>query len=341
MAALVQTIPQQTGTVPVLQTRPTSSSSAFTTTTTSSPASSSSPPASQHQTARNSTMSWNPYNSTGSSGSYRSGHQAVTRTPTSQNINNNNNNNNNHHHHRQSWGPQLRPEQHRTFSAPSTAPQPTAPVNPLAAGPVSSSVSALHMSKDDSALPSPQRRHVADPSPLRPLSTINIPPGSLMNNPSPTVAKSSPDRYRRGNRRAEGMASSTVNSFNVPSGSMAPTPEKMMTSVDDSHLTGIPGHQTRGHARVSSADDVGRTDRPQTELAKRYRRRSWGNMDNAGLINLQLHLPSASPTPYTGGHDYFDQALKTKDVPGSIHPQSSMSPVRFSPSKKKVTLFPN
>ena len=339
MAALVQTIPQQTGTVPVLQTRPTSSSSTITTTATASPASpSSSPPASQHQTARNSTMSWNPYNnSTGSSGSYRSGHQVVTHTPTSQNTTVTTTTNNNN---RQSWAPHLRPEQHRTSSAPSAAPQPTAPVNPPAAGPVSPSVSAMHMSKDDSALPSPQPRHVAGPPPLRPLSTINIPSASLLNNSSPTVAKSSPDRYRRGNRRAEGIASPTANS---PSGSTAPTTTaptpKMTTSVDDSHLTGIPGQQTHGHARVSSADDVGRTDRPQTELAKRYRRRSWGNMDNAGLINLQLHLPSASPTPYTGGSDYFDQTPQKQDGPGSIHSQSSTSSVCFASPLKNSILF--
>lgn len=341
MAALVQTIPQQTGTVPVLQTRPTSSSSAFTTTATASPASPSpSHPASQHHTARNSTMSWNPYNnSTGSSGSNRSGHQVVTRTPTSQNTTTTITANNNNNH--QSWAPQLRPEQHRTSSAPSADPQPTAPVNPPAAGPVSPSVSAMHMSKDDSALPSPQPRHVADPPPLRPLSTINIPSASLMNNSSPTVAKSSPDRYRRGNRRAEGIASPTVNS---PYGSTAPTTTgptpKMTASVDDSHLTGIPGQRTYGHARVSSADDVGRTDRPQTELAKRYRRRSWGNMDNAGLINLQLHLPSASPTPYTSGSDYFDQTPQKQDGPGSIHSQSSASSVCFASPKSSI-LFPS
>lgn len=92
MAALVQTIPQQTGTVPVLQSRPTSSGS-FTTTASSSP-----PSSSQQQTARNSTMSWNPYTTVGSSGSYRPGHQAVT--PSSPNNSQNN---------RQSWAPHLRP----------------------------------------------------------------------------------------------------------------------------------------------------------------------------------------------------------------------------------------
>ena len=332
MAALVQTIPQQTGTVPVLQSRPTSSGS-FTTTA------SSSPPSSQQQTARNSTMSWNPYTTVGSSGSYRPGHQAVT--PSSPNNSQNN---------RQSWAPHLRPE-HRTSSAPS-APQLTAhpgdsshSVNPSAAGPVSPSVSPMHMSKDDSAIPSrqppsssQQQQHSVDPSPpLRPLSTVNI-PSPLMNISSPTTAKPSPDRYRRGNRRTEGVAGTqpTANSA-VPA-----------VTVDDSLLasSNLPTAQprNRGHVRVSSADDSSRPDKPQTELAKRYRRRSWGTMDNAGLINLQLHLPSSSPTPTADGQDYFDQTPQSsqKDEPANTpSAQSSNSSVCSPISQCLCEMFPS
>lgn len=300
MAALVQTIPQQTGTVPVLQTRPASSSGSFTPSSSPQSHTPSHPPQhQQHQSARNSTMSWNPYSSVGSSsGSYRPGHQAVTvNNPPQPNPQN-----------RQSWAPHLRPE-HRAFSAPST-PQLTAPaggsshlVNHSAAGSVSSTIPPMHMSLDDSAIPTRKssQQAVSDSSSLRPLSTTN--PSTSSTSPSPAVAaaKPSPDRYRRGNRRAEGAAGAqpTTN---------APVPT---ASVDDSQIG-----QSRGHVRVSSADDTSRTDKPPTELAKRYRRRSWGNMDNAGLINLQLHLPSSSPTPSSGGRDYFDQTPQ-KDEPGS------------------------
>lgn len=81
-------------------------------------------------------------------------------------------------------------------------------------------------------------------------------------------------------------------------------------------------------------DDTARPEKPQAELAKRYRRRSWGNIDNAGLINLQLHLPS-SPTPILNVHDYFDpnnrpqSAQSHRDVSGSNHSaNSSTSSVR-------------
>lgn len=80
-----------------------------------------------------------------------------------------------------------------------------------------------------------------------------------------------------------------------------------------------------GHTRAPSADDVSRSEKPQLpELAKRYRRRSWGNIDNTGLINLELKLPAASPIPMPKGQDYFDQerprsAQSHREVSGSIH----------------------
>ena len=233
------------------------SSTTTTTTATTGPASSSSPsstPTNQQQTARNSTMPWNSQNSTGSSGSYRSGQQAVTHTANSQNNNNNNNR-------RQSWGPQLRPDENRIVLDPSV-PQLTAQTGGSAAGP------AIHISKDDSALSPQEPQDTAGNAntPLRPLSTVNIPsPSPLMNISSPTVAKTSPDRYRRGNRRSE-VAANPVSSNDSTAGYTALPP----TTRDDSHLPSGPAAQPRGHARVSSADDTSRADRPPTELAKRY-----------------------------------------------------------------------
>ncbi|PWY76639.1 hypothetical protein BO83DRAFT_235838 [Aspergillus eucalypticola CBS 122712] len=339
MAALVQTIPQQSGTVSVLQTRPSSSSGTFTT---------SSQPG-QQQNPRNSTMSWNPYNNNGSSGNYRVGHQVVapyafTSTPNSSNSTN--------MQARQSLSPHLRPE-HRTSSAPSVPQGSASPANVgvnsrfahPAAGSVStsSSNSSVHsyMSKDDSAIPT---RQIRTDAPLRPLSTVNLPSPSssnFMNISSPTVARPSPDRYRRGNRRPENAAG-TQPASTQPNG---PAPARSATlATDDSalhmstpSLAGVSLDAPRriGHVRVPSADDTTRADKPQTELAKRYRRRSWGNIDNAGLINMQLHLPTSSPTPTAGGHDYFDQSTRPrsaqshKEVQGSIpSAHSSTSSVR-------------
>lgn len=317
MAALVQTIPQQSGTVPVLQTRPSSSSGTF------APSSQSS----QQQNARNPTMSWNTYNAVGGSGSYRAGHQVVapyafTSTPnlSTPNVQN-----------RQSWSPHLRPE-HRTSSAPS-APQlsPGLPpvgansrsANHLAAGSVSTSSSnssvQSYVSKDDTAIPSRQLR--SEP-PLRPLSTVNLPSpssSSFMNISSPTV-RPSPDRYRRGSRRPDSVVGPppATTTTNVPGPSRSQS-----GSPDENSLQEPP--RNLGHHRGSSADDSSRGEKSQPELAKRYRRRSWGNMDNAGLINLELHLPTSSPTPSAGGTDYFDtthrprSAQSHRDVTTSIH----------------------
>ncbi|EHA26850.1 hypothetical protein ASPNIDRAFT_35723 [Aspergillus niger ATCC 1015] len=315
MAALVQTIPQQSGTVSVLQTRPSSSSGTFTT---------SSQPG-QQQNPRNSTMSWNPYNNSGSSGNYRVGHQVVapyafTSTPNPSNPTNMQS--------RQSLSPHLRPE-HRTSSAPSVPQGSASPANVgvnsrfahPAAGSVSTSSSnssvQSYMSKDDSAIPT---RQIRTDAPLRPLSTVNLPSPSssnFMNISSPTVARPSPDRYRRGNRRPENAAGAQPASTQ-PNG---PAPAPLLALRGCLWMPPI--------ALGMSACP------PQTELAKRYRRRSWGNIDNAGLINMQLHLPTSSPTPTAGGHDYFDQSMRPRsaqshrEVQGSIpSAHSSTSSVR-------------
>ncbi|KKK19198.1 hypothetical protein ARAM_004773 [Aspergillus rambellii] len=326
MAALVQTIPQQTSAVTVLQTRPSSSSGVFT-----------SSQSLQQQNSRNPTMSWNTYNTTGNSGGYRAGHQVVapyafTSTPNLSNSTNMQN--------RQSSSPHMRPEL-RTSSAPSlpqgsvTTAHPGVTsrfVNHPAAGSVSTSSSnssiQSHMSKDDSAVPSRQLR--GDP-PLRPLSTANLPSPTppFMNISSPTVARPSPDRYR-----------AAPDDQTVPE---TPSPPP--------HHLAPEAARNVGHNRAPSADDVSRTEKPQPELAKRYRRRSWGNMDNTALINLQLHLPSSSPGLISSGQDYFDQsrprsAQSHRDVSGSTHSaRSSTSSVHERPadssSQSKSTTKPD
>ncbi|CAG7952154.1 unnamed protein product [Penicillium salamii] len=213
MAALVQTIPQQSGTVPVLQTRPSSSSGTF-----SSP---------QNHPSRIQTMSWSSFN--GNSGNYRAGHPVVAPYAY-QNTN------------RQSWSPHLRPE-HRTFSAPAQGPgNPTSNgatprTSHLAAGSVSNSSSNSSfqsVSKDDSALPSRQPR--AD-QPVRPLSIANLPsPTGGASSPKP-----SPNRYRRGNQRTDAAATTpaapvptvVVDDMSTPR-LTRPTLHTRVSSVDDS-----------------------------------------------------------------------------------------------------------
>ncbi|KAJ0425861.1 hypothetical protein BJY00DRAFT_161068 [Aspergillus carlsbadensis] len=333
MAALVQTIPQQSSAVPVLQTRPSSSSGAFTSQSL------------QQSNSRNTpAMSWNTYNTAGNSGGYRQGHQVVapyafTTTPNLSNSSNAQN--------RQSWSPSLRPE-HRTSSAPS-APQVSAnaahvgvsssrPVHHIAAGSVSTSSSnssiQSYMSKDDTAIPSRQLR--TDPS-VRPLSTANLPSPtpSFMNISSPTVSRPSPDRYRRGNRRSD--SPSTTISGSTPGLEESPGPIGVRSLVPENNSHSV------GHTRAPSADDVARSDKPQPELAKRYRRRSWGNIDNTGLINLQLHLPASSPIPMPKGTDYFDQdrprsAQSQKEVAGSIHSARSSTSSVHDPTVPSKTV---
>jgi hypothetical protein len=277
MAALVQTIPQQSGTVPVLQTRPSSSSGTF-----------SSPP---NQASRIQTMSWTSFNA-GNSGTYRAGQPAVAPYGYNQNAQN-----------RQSWSPHLRPE-HRTFSAP-----PQGPVNPSytgasprtphpAAGSVSNSSSnssfRSHVSKDDSAIPSRQPR---SDQPLRPLSTANL-PSPVMNVSSP---KPSPNRYRRSNQRTETAAST-------------PAPAPVPTVVVDDMSSPRPVRPAL-HNRVSSVDDSSQSERTQPE---RYRRRSLGNMDASAYPNLQLDLPTSSPSN-SGSYDFI--SFDNNQRPASSHSQ--------------------
>ncbi|KAL2871800.1 uncharacterized protein BJX67DRAFT_369354 [Aspergillus lucknowensis] len=341
MAALVQTIPQQSSAVPVLQTRPSSSSGAFTTSQSL-----------QQTNSRNPAMSWNTYNTAGNSGGHRPGHQVVTpyAFTSTPNLSNSPNMQN-----RQSWSPSLRPE-HRTSSAPSA---PQAPANAAQAGTISrpahhtaagsvstsSSNSSVHsyMSKDDTAIPSRQLRSDTQ---TRPLSTANLPSPAppFMNISSPTVSRPSPDRYRRGNRRSDAPTGAQPGALPANgSGSARQSPPISDENPQQPAVSGqlgtrslVPdsGSHSIGHTRAPSADDAAFSEKPQPELAKRYRRRSWGNIDNTGLINLQLNLPASSPIPMPKGQDYFDQdrprsAQSHKDVSGSVHSaRSSTSSIR-------------
>lgn len=287
MAALVQTIPQQSD----LQSRPSSSSSSF-------PSSQSLHPAGS--------MSWHSFQTNTGSGGYRQpvapyAFPSPNLSPSSQS--------------RQSRPHHLKVE-NRTTSAPSVpqgAPAMHTGLHPRynypISSPSSSSNSSFHSyrSKDDTAIPLRQPRS----DHTRPLSTANLPsPASLVN----LSSKPFPDRYRRGVRR-DGP-SPTVDDQSSSAGLRNP-------------LSSMP--QNRAHTRVSSADGT-RQERPQPDLAKRYRRRSVGNIDTTAPIHLPLNLPSSSWS--TGSHDYFDSnprppsSHSRKDSGSNHSAHSSTSSVR-------------
>ncbi|KAJ5788829.1 uncharacterized protein N7518_005840 [Penicillium psychrosexuale] len=206
MAALVQTIPQQSGTVPVLQTRPSSSSGTFSSST-------------QNQGSRIQTMSWTSFNA-GNSGTYRAGHPVVAPYAYNPNMGQSVQN-------RQSWTPHLRPE-HRTFSAPTT---PQVPVNPTYTG---ASPRSSHPAAGSRTSLTAEERPAA-PSPI--YRQPSLPP--IMNISSP---KPSPNRYRRTPQRAEAAPSSPapspiptviVDDFGGPR-PVRPSAHSRVSSVDDS-----------------------------------------------------------------------------------------------------------
>jgi hypothetical protein len=305
MAALVQTIPQQSGTVPVLQTRPSSSSGTFV------------GPSSQTSASRYQNMSWGSFNAS-NTGGYRAGNPVVAPYAYTPNLAQSSNT-----QPRQSWSPHLRPE-HRTFSAPvitqgqgnpSYAGVASRNVNPAAGSVSTSSNSSFHshISKDDSAIPSRQPR--AD-QPLRPLSTANLPTPSVMTISSPAgSAKPSPNRYRRPNQTARSQSPVSASSQVSP-----PTDDQKNAT------TGLRAPRYNPHHRGLSADDTSHADKQQPDMAKRYRRRSLGNMDPSTYPDLNLQLPVSSSPPtqsQSGAYDFI--SFDSNQRPRSSHSHRTSS----------------
>ncbi|KKZ61594.1 hypothetical protein EMCG_00577 [[Emmonsia] crescens] len=283
MAALVQTIPQQTSTITLLQPRPSSSTASF-------PSSTNSTLQQHPQMARNQPPSRAPHNNVFGNGNgngtgYRTSQAgqpvapyAFTSTPSLTNAGSS--------HTRQNIPPLLKTE-HRAVSAPS-APQtqanPTFPgvipsrVHFPAAGSVSNSPPNIpssiisQVSKDDSAIPTRQR--TGEPA-ARPLSSIGFTPPSFSPASPAASAKPSPDRYRRGQRRVEAQNGAGSASSSVANGSPQP-----------SFAPGAKQGSSPYHSRGASADDAF-IDKPQSsEQAKRSRRRSLGSLDTTGFVNF-------------------------------------------------------
>ncbi|KAJ5925821.1 hypothetical protein N7454_007331 [Penicillium verhagenii] len=287
MAALVQTIPQQTGTVPVLQTRPSSSSGTFASSST------------QHPT-RFQNMSWSSFNA-GNSGSYRAGQPVVAPYAFAPNPAHTTN----PQQHRQSWSPHLRPE-HRTFSAPTiqgASHMAQSGANPRVANPAAGSRHPLSAAETGPASSSLVHRQ-----PSSPVMTISSPVSSV---------KPSPNRYRRSNQRPQSPA---------PAPSPSPPSSTSAIIVDDQKNAAPiprPVQRSNGHNRYSSVDDSSHAERPQLEPAKRYRRRSMGTMDPGSYPNLQLQLPIPA-SPQSSSYDFiaFDA---NQPRPQSSHSQKGSS----------------
>ncbi|EAS32001.2 uncharacterized protein CIMG_03025 [Coccidioides immitis RS] len=301
MAALVQTIPQQATTITLLQPRPASSSGTSQL--------HSQQQQQQYQMARNNQHHRQSYSGVGPVPGYRHSSSsspsaqpvapyAFTSTPGLANA-----------------GNQLsRPHSLSQMKADSwshasqTDLSPTYPgVIPSrthyhhAAGSVStnssaSGTSSAHSSrsKDDLALPS---RHLKPDRVPRPLSTIDMSlpsiPISMPPAPSSPSSKPSPDRYRRGQRRAEPASLTPSASTTVAAAPLSPsaTPDAVLGEKYPAlsfSRPQIPELKTNfsQHSRNASADNVPNTDKPAPELAKRYRRRSLGSLDNAALLNF-------------------------------------------------------
>ncbi|EGE80592.1 hypothetical protein BDDG_03533 [Blastomyces dermatitidis ATCC 18188] len=339
MAALVQTIPQQTSSITLLQPRPSSSTASF-------PSSATSTLQQHSQMARNQQPSRASYNNvlghgngSGSGMGYRASQAgqpvapyAFTSTPSLTNTGSS--------HTRQN-APHLLKTEHRAVSAPSASQSQANPTFPgvipsrvhfPAAGSVFNSSPNIPSSvisqgsKDDSAIPTKQW---TNESAARPLSSMGSTPSLSSTSPT-TSTKPSPDRYRRGQRRTESQNGAGNASSFLASGLSQP-----------SFAPGVKEGNAPYHSRVSSADDAFTANPQSSEQAKRYRRRSLGSLDITGLPNLSEQKPAAEPLMSLVTKDF---TLESPDQrPHSAHTYShahkgsteSVSSTRSSPPTGK------
>ncbi|KAG4030274.1 hypothetical protein MFRU_012g00200 [Monilinia fructicola] len=280
MAALVQTVPQQTTTVTMLQTRPSSASG---------PLQPSQNQAAFHQYPVNPQQrnNFHGLNNNNMPTSNFRGHNATasiapytfTSTPGlsigSQQTQN---------------GAQSRPEQVRTSSAPivptfqggpgnpsSRSRYPVAPSVSTTSSSSSSELSQMPGTRDDSAITTAR---VATRAP-RPNSTIITSHSQNLAPPMASPAKPAPDRYRRpAIRRAE---SSTSSQASGPSSSASTMPNVLQfygasTQAVNTQAPSLPTSPPQNQPSVT-ADDMQLNQRTTSEQAKRYRRRSIHTMD--------------------------------------------------------------
>lgn len=184
--------------------------------------------------------------------------------------------------------------------------------------------------------------------------------------PSPPAAtampKPSPDRYRRNPRRSDGDSgptrASTVQALPSGSGMAAvgslyshPSQSSSTPSLNSQHSYRSSQHgNSSGAPKNSSADDLQLNRNQTSELAARYRRRSFGSIETAGLNHAidthqtssphpntfvsQQNQPAAAKAPRPSNHKHsgsFDSMASSRSTqssrPGSV---SSISALQAS-----------
>ncbi|KAG4440700.1 hypothetical protein IFR05_003794 [Cadophora sp. M221] len=337
MAALVQSYPQQSGTITMLQTRPSSASGILQ--NASQAQSHHQYPANPQQMQRNSIHGMS--NGMGIT-NYR-GHTAVapiapyafTSTPSLTTPG-------------QRQGPHLRPDQ-RTISAPggmahhsesgqnrSRYPAPLS-VSTTSSSSSSDLSSLSHRSgaKDDSVITGTAR---VVSGAARPHSVVmnssngNLAPPALI-----SPSKPAPDRYRRpNNRRAESVSSqqpSTPTGSSMPNvmqfyGNSSTQPASLPTISPQSFSLQMPqfSKPTTGFTSgATSADDMELNRNTSQEAIKRYRRRSIHTIDAAdygGVSGGLLQQGSRQVSSANGRIDQQQHPLRSSPV-GAIRPGSS------------------
>jgi hypothetical protein len=354
MAALVQAYPQQSSTVTMLQTRPSSASGIIHNSQT--PAHHQYP-GNQPQSQRN---SFHGLTNGMAISSYRGqttmtpiAPYAFTSTP-----------NLNQPGQRTLPPPHLRPELRASSApivptesgiSPNRSRYPAAPSISTISSTSSSDLSSLSQksgSKDDSAIVG-TARVVSGTAVARPLSTV-ITSNSSQYFASPAISppvKPAPDRYRRPNNRRSESSSNIQNSTPQPAASQAPTTQQpssvsSMPNVMQFYGTStqkqaapqllpMPSYQgfslqmpqISGSSVGSTSDDMALNKHPsQDQAAKRYRRRSIHTIDAADYANMPggLFQQGARQVSSASGRiDHQQHPLRSSPVvalrPGSSH----------------------
>ena len=190
----------------------------------------------------------------------------------------------------------------------------------------SSSGSNPSVSQDDSAI-SVNTKKLNDVNPrVAPAMTVSTSVPDLTFGIDAANPKSTPDRYRRGHRRAEtNVPTQSSKGSTQPSGSgMATVGQLFSNEESPSQLRRRSGSLGSG----MSADDSAVPRQGSSELAKRYRRRSLANFDTSGWGN-----PSPPAESSANGSSQTRDANQVTIRPISHHERTSS---RESVSKENV-----
>ncbi|KAL9622935.1 MAG: hypothetical protein Q9160_002653 [Pyrenula sp. 1 TL-2023] len=168
----------------------------------------------------------------------------------------------------------------------------------------SASSTQLRRSQDDAAIPT---RRSSNDVLSRPKSAVfNGASNTNLGYPSGSPVKPSPDRYHRGHRRFDTTSSvpdhlpATGAALPAGAGTVAPayshSAQSGNSSIPQSYQS-FRGHNfTAGTQTRATADDMNIARQHNSDLAKRYRRRSVGSLETAGLSHE--NDPQETPSPH-------------------------------------------